>query len=121
MVRRRSQAYDFVDVADCGRANVCAMKSDATDDFYNVGTGTRTTIKQVAEALLEITGSDVGIRYEPAGLTFVKNRIGDPSAAERDLDFTAGVPLEQGLRELIDWRALHAAKVEEMRREALVD
>ena len=116
-----SQAYDFVYVTDCADANVCAMKSDAVDEFYNVGTGTRTTIKQVAEALLEITGSDVGIRYEPAGLTFVKNRIGDPSAAERDLDFTAGVPLEQGLRELIDWRALHAAKVEEMRREALVD
>jgi UDP-glucose 4-epimerase len=116
-----SQAYDFVYVTDCGDANVCAMKSEATDAFYNVGTGRRTTIKEVAETLLEITGSDVGIRYEPAGLTFVKNRIGDPTAAERDLGFTASVPLEQGLRELIEWRAAHASKVDELRRSALVD
>jgi len=38
-----SQAYDFVYVTDCAAANVCAMRSDATDSFYNVGTGTRTT------------------------------------------------------------------------------
>jgi UDP-glucose 4-epimerase len=116
-----SQAYDFVYVTDCADANVCAMRSDSVDAFYNVGTGTRTTIRQVAEALLDITGSDVGIRYEPGGLTFVKNRIGDPSAAARDLGFTAGVPLEQGLRALIEWRVAHAAKVDELRREALVD
>src|SRR5579875_3227455 len=71
-----SQAYDFVHVADCAAANVCAMRADSTDRFYNVGTGLRTSIKEVAGLLLEITGSDVGIRYEPQGVTFVKNRIG---------------------------------------------
>ena len=54
------------------------MKADTVDEFYNVGTGIRTTIKELAEAVLEITGSDVGIRYEPGGQTFVKNRIGEP-------------------------------------------
>ena len=34
-----SEAFDFVAVEDCARANVCAMKSDATDQNYNVGTG----------------------------------------------------------------------------------
>jgi UDP-glucose 4-epimerase len=116
-----SQAYDFVYVSDCAAANVCAMKADATDTFYNVGTGVRTTILEVAQALLEITGSDVGIRHEPAGLTFVKNRIGDPERAARELGFRATVPLEQGLRELIRWRTEHSAKVDELRRAALVE
>ena len=81
----------------------------------------RTTILEVAKALLQITGSDVGIRHEPAGLTFVKNRIGDPEQAARELGFRATVPLEEGLRELIQWRATHSAKVDELRRAALVD
>ena len=34
-----SEAFDFVAVSDCGRANVCAMKAETTDRFYNVGTG----------------------------------------------------------------------------------
>ena len=34
-----SEAFDFVAVEDCASANICAMKSDAVDEFYNVGTG----------------------------------------------------------------------------------
>ncbi len=99
-----SQAYDFVFVGDCGWANVCAMKSQVTDKFYNVGTGHRTTIRQLAELLLDITGADVGIRYEPEGQTFVKNRIGATGNAKRDLGFSATANLRDGLLALIDWR-----------------
>lgn len=106
-----SQAYDFVYVTDCAAANVCAMKADATDGFYNVGTGVRTSLRELAELVLDITGSDAGIRYEPQGLTFVKNRIGDPTAAARDLAYTAAVGLEQGLGELIAWRRAHLDQV----------
>jgi UDP-glucose 4-epimerase len=106
-----SQAYDFVYVTDCAAANVCAMKADATDAFYNVGTGTRTSLLELAEMVLAITGSDAGIRYEPQGLTFVKNRIGDPTAASRDLGYTATVDLADGLRQLIEWRSGHRAEV----------
>src|SRR5579871_3103635 len=37
-----SQAYDFVHVSDVARANILALKSKATDSFYNVGTGVKT-------------------------------------------------------------------------------
>ncbi|MEZ5124586.1 MAG: NAD-dependent epimerase/dehydratase family protein [Solirubrobacterales bacterium] len=106
-----SQAYDFVYVTDCAAANVCAMKADATDGFYNVGTGVRTSLRELAELVLDIAGSDAGIRYEPQGLTFVKNRIGDPTAAARELGYTAAVGLEQGLGELIAWRRAHLDQV----------
>ncbi len=113
-----SQAYDFVYVGDCALANVRAMQADTVDRHYNVGTGTRTSIKELAELLLELTGADVGIRYEPAGLTFVKNRIGSPVRARDEIGFEATVPLEQGLRELIAWRAAHQEAVEQRRRRA---
>jgi nucleoside-diphosphate-sugar epimerase len=116
-----SQAYDFVYVGDCARANVAAMKADPVDRFYNVGTGIRTTIKELVETLLAIAGSDVGIRYEPEGVTFVKNRIGSTEMAEREIGFRAKTGLEEGLRALIEWRRAHAGAVEARRPEAVVE
>jgi UDP-glucose 4-epimerase len=116
-----SQAYDFVYVGDCGRANVCAMKADSTDRFYNVGTGVRTTIRELAETLLEITGSDVGIRYEPEGVSFVKNRIGSIERAEAELGFRAGTGLKEGLQALVEWRTAHAEALEARRPGAVVE
>src|SRR5262249_25822864 len=110
-----SQAYDFVFVNDCARANICAMEADVVDRFYNVGTGQRTSIEELAGVLLDLTHSVHGIRYEPAGLTFVKTRIGCPRRAEKDLGFTATVSLPEGLRRLIDWRSAHKSEVEARR------
>jgi UDP-glucose 4-epimerase len=113
-----TQAYDFVYVGDCAQANVDAMKASTSDRFYNVGTGVRTSLRELADLVLEITGSDVGIRYEPAGLTFVKNRIGSTERASAEIAFTAAVPLEDGLRALVDWRREHKREVDERRARA---
>ncbi|WP_066425249.1 NAD-dependent epimerase/dehydratase family protein [Anabaena sp. 4-3] len=106
-----SQAYDFVYVGDCARANICGMKSDATDEFYNVGTGIKTTIKELTEIILELTGSDLKIHYEPAGTTFVKNRVGCPEKAASEIDFRAKTDLREGLQQLIQWRQTHKEEV----------
>lgn len=106
-----SQAYDFVYVGDCARANVAAMKAEAVDRFYNVGTGIRTSIKELADLLLDITGSQVGIEYQPQGLTFVKNRIGCPKRAAEEIGFTAVTDLRAGMAELIAWRAAHKGRL----------
>jgi UDP-glucose 4-epimerase len=113
-----TQAYDFVYVGDCAAANVCAMKADAVDSFYNVGTGTRTSILELANMLIEITGTDVGIRFEPEGVTFVKNRIGSTVLAERDLGFRAETDLREGLERLIEWRRDHQDEVARRREES---
>jgi len=113
-----SQAYDFVYVGDCAAANVCAMKSDTADEFYNVGMGLKTTIKELAELILEITGSDLQIQYEPSGTTFVKNRVGCPIKASEQIGFDARVQLREGLGKLIEWRIAHQADVAERPAEA---
>ena len=106
-----TQAYDFVAVEDCAQANVLAMQASTTDRFYNVGTGVRTSIREVADLLIDITGTKVGIQYHPAGQTFVKNRIGCPKRAQAEIGFTAQIPLRQGLERLIEWRDSHKAAV----------
>ena len=110
-----SQAYDFIYVGDCAAANVCSMKSDKTDSFYNVGTGIKTTIQELAEMILEVTGSHLKIQYEPGGTTFVKNRVGCPKKATSEIGFTAKAELREGIKNLIEWRNTHKEDVE-MRR-----
>ena len=112
-----SEAFDFVAVEDCGKANVCAMKADSTDRFYNVGTGKRTSLKELAEMLVELTGCQKPLRYAPRSqATLVRNRIGCPKRASKEIRFTAGIDLMDGLQRLIDWRARHKAEVEARRR-----
>ena len=113
-----AQAYDFVYAGDCAEANLCAMEAQTTDTFYNVGTGIRTTIKDLTAKLLECTGARLDIRYEPAGQTFVTNRVGCPRKASAEIGFTASVGLDDGLRRLIDWRRDHQEAVARRRREA---
>ena len=111
-----SEAFDFVAVEDCAQANVYAMKSSATDSFYNVGTGIRTSLKQLAELLLELTGSLKPINYAPRSqATLVRNRIGCPKKASAEIGYTSAIELREGLQRLIDWRASHKAEVEARR------
>ena len=111
-----SEAFDFVAVEDCARANVCAMKANVADRFYNVGTGARTSLKDVAEMLLELTGSKQSVNYSPRSeATFVRNRIGSPKRATNEIGFTSEIQLSEGLNRLINWRSAHMEEVEARR------
>lgn len=99
-----SQQYDFIHVVDVARANVAALRADVTGRCYNIGRGIGTSIRELAETLIRLHGSWQQLQFEPAGQTFVTNRIGSTEAAERDLGFRWSIDLEEGLRSLIEWR-----------------
>ncbi|MBI88599.1 MAG: NAD-dependent dehydratase [Candidatus Marinimicrobia bacterium] len=103
-----SQAYDFIDVEDAGRCNVLAMESDYTDEFYNVGTGVQTTIKELCDAILKMKKSDLIVKYNPYSeddaRRMVQNRIGCPKKAEKEINFKYKYNLHKGLQRLINWR-----------------
>lgn len=112
-----SEAFDFVAVEDCGKANLCAMKAESVDRFYNVGTGKRTSLKQLAEMLLELTGCQRPIQYAPRSqATLVRNRIGSAVMARKEIGFDAKLDLLEGLKRLIAWRQSHKSEVESRRR-----
>ena len=112
-----SEAFDFVAVEDCALANVCAMMADTSDRYYNVGTGKRTSLKELAELILQITGCKKPINFSPRSqATLVRNRVGCPKQASAEIGFTARLDLREGLKQLIEWRASHKAEVEARRR-----
>ncbi len=113
-----SQSYDFVFSGDCAQANIDAMKSDATDAFYNVGTGIKTSIAELAQIILDITESNLEIEFKPGGLTFVKNRVGSIEKAQKEINFSAKTDLRLGLAKLIEWRNAHKEEVVKRRQKA---
>ena len=100
-----SQAYDFIYVGDIARSNILAMQSKASDVAINVCTGVKTSIRELVDMLLELTGSKTEVDYRPAGQQFVTDRLGDPTRSRELLGFEAKTPLREGLQKLIEWRA----------------
>ena len=103
-----SQAYDFITARDVARCNVLALQAEASDEFYNVGTGVQTSIRELCNLILELTGSDLEVQYRPYSdadvRQFVQNRIGSTEKARNDLGFYFEDSLSQGLSDLIYWR-----------------
>lgn len=101
-----SASVDFVYVGDVVRANLLACDAKAKDAIVNVCSGVETRMKDLAELLLELTGSTVGIEFkpQPSG-ALPARRFGDPRRAEEMLGFRAETKLADGVRALITWRS----------------
>tara|TARA_X000000368_G_C22405405_1_gene439341 strand:- start:58 stop:501 length:444 start_codon:yes stop_codon:yes gene_type:complete len=103
-----SQAYDFIDVEDVAKCNLLALESDATDEFYNVGSGIKTTIKELCDLILELKSSNLKVIFKPYNeddaRSLVQNRIGSTKKSGKDLNFKFSISLRQGLEKLIIWR-----------------
>lgn len=98
------QTMDFAYTEDIARANVLAAAGDVTEGVYNVASQVETSLNDLAAALLRVMGSSLPIEYHPPrAVNGVVRRLADTSAARRDLGFTAEVPLEEGLRRLVEW------------------
>lgn len=99
-----TQAYDFIHVRDAARCNILAMQADVVDEFFNVGMGVKTTIRELVGMLLDITGSDLKPEFRPEEQSFVTHRVGSTEKAERLLGFRATTPLYEGLKTVVEWR-----------------
>ena len=105
-----SQTMDFVFTKDIARANVLAAECGATDEVFNVASGTETSLRGLADMLLRVMGSDLPVEHGPErAVNKVSRRLADTTAARDRLGFEAEVGLEQGLRELVAWWSTHRA------------
>jgi UDP-glucose 4-epimerase len=99
-----TDTMDFVYVDDIARANLLAMKSDATDEVFNVASGTETSLNDLAAALLRVMGCDLKPEYGPVRkVNPVSRRLADTSLAKKRIGFEATIGIEDGLRKLVAW------------------
>lgn len=99
------QSMDFVYVEDVARANLLAAQSEISDEVFNIGTGIQTSLNELCEQLLKLTGSSLRPEYRaPRSVANVQRRRAMVDKAERLLGFKAATSLEEGLGELVRWR-----------------
>lgn len=106
-----SQSYDFIYVTDIARANILGMKSDVSDEFFNIGAGTKTSINELVNMLLELTGSTLEPEHREPDRYYVTDRLGSTEKAEELIGFKASVPLIDGLRDVVQWRIDQGLKI----------
>ncbi len=95
------QSRDFVYVDDIVAALLQTVGK--TGGPYNVGTGEDTTVAQLHDAAATVAGIESTPRFEDARLGDVDRSVLDPALIERELGWSAQVPLDEGLRRTWAW------------------
>ena len=104
---------DFIYVEDVARGLLACATNGAPGDVYNIASGIETTIRRLAELVLEQTARSSELELGPRRpWDHSVLRLGSPTKAERDLGFIAEVSLEEGLRRTIEWTQENLAFVE---------
>jgi UDP-glucose 4-epimerase len=88
------QTRDYVYVGDVVAATLAAQGHAGV---FNVGTGTETSVLDLAEACQRAAGVSVETEHAPARSGELQRSVLDPARAERELGSRARTPLEEGL------------------------
>ncbi|ELY67282.1 NAD-dependent epimerase/dehydratase family protein [Natrinema versiforme] len=95
------QTRDFVHVDDIVRANVLAATGDVAGEAYNVGTGRRVTINELADMIVRHSESDAAVVHDEPREGDIRHSCADISKISEHLGYEPTISLEDGIRELV--------------------
>jgi len=98
-----SQTRDFIYVDDILSANLSAMKSDIGNGFFNIGTGIKTSIKDVANLMIELSGYSLEPLFKKPVSGDIKQSQADISLANKLLNWKPKISLREGLINLMSY------------------
>jgi GDP-L-fucose synthase len=99
---------EFLYVDDLADALVFLMKHYSGESHINVGTGSDMSIGDLAELVARVAGWEGRFEYDRSKPDGMPRKVMDVSRL-RALGWTAGTPLEAGLRKAYDWYVRNAA------------
>ena len=98
------QTRDFVNARDVAAANIAAaMAGDSVAGPFNVGSGTRVTINELAAMMRRAAGRDVGVEFAPPRKGDVRDSLAATAAAHAAFGYRPAVGLGEGLAEYFAW------------------
>jgi UDP-glucose 4-epimerase len=97
------QSRDFTYVTDAASATRAAALKGRPGTVYNIGGGSRVTLKQVLESLEGIMGRKLAVRYTEKVKGDVRHTAADTSKAAADFGYCPQVSLEDGLAAEVGW------------------
>lgn len=95
-----TQTRDFTYIDDAVEATVRALGPDGVSETFNIGTGTETTIRTLAETVVDVVGSGTVEFVENPRPYSITRRGADITKARTTLGYAPQVSLEEGIRRL---------------------
>jgi UDP-glucose 4-epimerase len=95
-----SQSRDFVYVRDVVAANLLAAHNGVPGATYNIGTGTATTVLELAEVMSELAGRAPKLEFRPARAGEIHQSTAAIDRARADLGYAPAYDLRAGLGEI---------------------
>lgn len=96
----RTRGFTYID--DAVRATLAAIKRGK--GAYNIGEGSRISVRELAERIIELTGSKSELRYSPPIKGDAEHTQADIKKARKEFKWRPKVRLEEGLRAFVEWK-----------------
>ena len=97
------QSRAFMYVTDIVDALILSMEKGINKGPIQIGNSTKTTINEIADAVIEISGKKIDKKYDLTKPTGDLGRAADCSLAEEVLGWKQKVGLDEGLRLTYEW------------------
>ncbi|MHB8032538.1 UDP-glucose 4-epimerase [Clostridium botulinum] len=97
-----SALRDYIFVEDIVDANIAALSGGGKERF-NIGTGVYTSVKELAENMIDIIGLKCNIEYESARKGDIVNSYFNISKAKNKLNWIPKFSLKYGLKKTIEY------------------
>jgi GDP-L-fucose synthase len=94
---------EFLYVDDAARGLLLAAERLETSEAVNLGTGTETKIRYLAETIQRLAGYDGELVWDTSKPDGQPTRYLDVTRARELMGFEAEIPLEEGLHRTIEW------------------
>jgi UDP-glucose 4-epimerase len=96
------QTRDFTFVGDAAAATAAAVQG-VPGGVYNIGGGSRVSLRDVFAMIGRVTGQAIRVEHHPAQKGDMRDTYADTSRARADFGFAPSVDLETGLRAMFRW------------------
>ena len=93
-----SHTRDFVSVEDVAQANLLSMQSSTDFSFLNIGTGIPTSVNELAQLMIELSGKSLEIKYDELPQGDVKESLTDASLAKKLIGWNYETSIKDGLK-----------------------
>ena len=97
------QTRDFTFVADAVTATAAAAVHGVPGRVYNIGGGSRVSLREVFDLIARVSGRKVTIDQQGPQKGDMRDTYADTTRARQDLAFAPSVTLEEGLRAMWRW------------------
>lgn len=97
------QTRDFVNVIDVAAVNIMAVMSETAGGVYNIGSGTRVSINELAQMMMAHAESKRPVQYGPPRPGDVRDSLADIRSARARLGYRPQMDLKKGLEKYMNW------------------